>query len=126
MNFGEKLKSLRIKHELSQEKLAEKLNVSRQAITKWENQNGMPDIENLKSIARIFDVTIDSLLCDEEEIETTDDSFCWQIACIFGGIGLVVGFLFEDIVPSLGVSGIGLGIIGYLVAKSFLLFKNKN
>ena len=126
MNFGEKLKSLRIKNELSQEKLAEKLNVSRQAITKWENQNGMPDIENLKSIARIFDVTIDSLIYDEEEIETTDDSFCWNIACIFGGIGLVVGFLFEDIVPSLGVSGIGLGIIGYLVAKSFLLFKNKN
>ena len=125
MNFGEKLKLLRIKNELSQEKLAEKLNVSRQAITKWENQNGMPDIENLKSIARIFDVTIDSLIYDEEEIETTDDSFCWTIACIFGGIGLVVGFLFEDIVPSLGVSGIGLGIIGYLAAKSFLLFKNK-
>lgn len=125
MNFGEKLKSLRIKNELSQEELAEKINVSRQAITKWENQNGMPDIENLKSIARIFDVTIDSLICDEEEIESTDDYFCWQIACVFGGIGLVIGFLFGDIVPNLYLSGIGLGIIGYLAAKSFLLFKNK-
>ncbi len=125
MNFGEKLKSLRIKHELSQENLAEKLNVSRQAITKWETQNSMPDIENLKSIATIFDVTTDSLIYDEEEIETTDDSFCWQVACIFGGIGLVSEFLFEDIEPSLSLSGIGLAVIGYLVAKCFLLFKAK-
>ncbi|MBC8632097.1 helix-turn-helix transcriptional regulator [[Eubacterium] tenue] len=125
MNFGEKLKSLRIKHELSQENLAEKLNVSRQAITKWESQNSMPDIENLKSIATIFDVTTDSLIYDEEEIETTEDSFCWQVACIFGGIGLVAVFLFEDIEPSLSVSGIGLAIIGYLVAKCFLIFKAK-
>lgn len=125
MNFGEKLKSLRIKHELSQENLAEKLNVSRQAITKWETQNSMPDIENLKSIATIFDVTTDSLIYDEEEIETTEDSFCWQVACIFGGIGLVAEFLFEDIEPSLSVSGIGLAIIGYLLAKCFLLFKSK-
>ena len=125
MNFGEKLKSLRIKHELSQENLAEKLNVSRQAITKWESQNSMPDIENLKSIATIFDVTTDSLIYDEEEIETTEDSFCWQVACIFGGIGLVAEFLFEDIEPSLSVSGIGLAIIGYLVAKCFLIFKAK-
>ena len=125
MNFGEKLKSLRIKHELSQKNLAEKLNVSIQSITKWETQNSMPDIENLKSIARIFDVTIDSLIYDEEDIETTDDSFCWQVACIFGGIGLISGFLFEDIEPSLSVSGIGLAVIGYLVAKCFLLFKAK-
>ena len=125
MNFEEKLKSLRIKHELSQENLAEKLNVSRQAITKWESQNSMPDIENLKSIATIFDVTTDSLIYDEEEIETTEDSFCWQVACIFGGIGLVSEFLFEDIEPSLSVSGIGLAIIGYLVAKCFLIFKAK-
>lgn len=125
MNFGEKLKSLRIKHELSQKNLAEKLNVSIQSITKWETQNSMPDIENLKSIATIFDVTTDSLIYDEEEIETTDDSFCWQVACIFGGIGLISGFLFEDIEPSLSVSGIGLAVIGYLVAKCFLLFKSK-
>ncbi|GAA0863925.1 hypothetical protein [Paraclostridium tenue] len=85
----------------------------------------MPDIENLKSIATIFDVTTDSLIYDEEEIETTDDSFCWQVACIFGGIGLISGFLFEDIEPSLSVSGIGLAVIGYLVAKCFLLFKSK-
>lgn len=65
------------------------------------------------------------MIYDEEEIETTDDSFCWQFACIFGGIGLIAEFLFEDIEPSLSVYEIGLAVIGYLVAKCFLLFKAK-
>lgn len=125
MNFGEKLKTLRIKHELSQEKLAEMLNVSRQAVTKWENQNGMPDIENLKTIARIFDVTIDSLVFEEEDIESTDDAFCWNIALTAGIVGLILGFLLQDIVPNMVILGIGLGAIGYLVAKLYLMFKRK-
>lgn len=89
MNFGEKLKSLRIKNEYSQETLAEMINVSRQAVTKWENGNGMPDIENLKLIADIFDVTIDSLVRDEEEIETLDESFCFNVAFYTGIIFFV-------------------------------------
>ena len=46
--FGEKLKSARKEAGLTQEQLAVKLMVSRQAITKWETDKGMPDIENLK------------------------------------------------------------------------------
>lgn len=125
MKFGEKLKSLRIKNELSQEKLAEMLNVSRQAVTKWENQNGIPDIENLKAIAQIFDVTIDSLVYEDEEIKTTDDGFCWNIACTLGVVGLIIAFLFQDLFPSLGAAGIGFGIIGYLLGKTYIIFDNK-
>ena len=62
MTFGEKLKALRIKEEYSQEQLAELLHVSRQAVTKWEGNAGMPDIENIKAVADLFDVTLDSLL----------------------------------------------------------------
>lgn len=65
MNFSEKLKTLRKKAGLSQEQLAEKLNVSRQAITKWETDAGIPDIENLKSISALFSVSIDELLANE-------------------------------------------------------------
>ena len=46
MSLGEKIKELRNKFSLSQEQLAEKLNVSRQAITKWEGNSGLPDTEN--------------------------------------------------------------------------------
>ncbi|HCC04388.1 MAG TPA: transcriptional regulator, partial [Clostridiales bacterium] len=51
MKFNENLKYLRKQAGLTQEQLAEKLNVSRQAITKWESGQSFPDIENLKEIS---------------------------------------------------------------------------
>ena len=50
MTFAEKLKSLRKQASMSQEQLAEKLGVSRQAVTKWETDTGIPDIENIKLV----------------------------------------------------------------------------
>lgn len=80
MEFHEKLKQLRIQNEYSQEQLAEILNVSRQAITKWQTGKRMPNISNIKMISSLFDVTLDSLLSDAQEIETIDESFCWKFA----------------------------------------------
>ena len=62
MNFAQKLKTFRKQAGLSQDQLAEKLSVSRQAITKWETDNGLPDIENLIQIARMFKVSLDELV----------------------------------------------------------------
>ncbi len=62
MTLGEKIKDLRKKTNISQEQLAEKLGVSRQAVTKWERDLGLPDIENLKAIATLFNISIDELL----------------------------------------------------------------
>ena len=64
MNFSEKLKEIRKKEGISQEQLAEKIGVSRQAITKWETGRGLPDVENMVIIAEIFKTTIDELLMD--------------------------------------------------------------
>ncbi len=50
MTFAEKLKSIRKQAGMSQEKLAEKLGVSRQAVTKWETDAGIPDIENIMAM----------------------------------------------------------------------------
>lgn len=114
MEFHEKLKQLRTKNEYSQEQLAEMLNVSRQAITKWESGKGMPDISNIKMIASLFGVTLDSLLDDVEEVQTTDSSFCWKMCFACWIIGSVVGWFLEDITGvSMGAFGIGGGIIGY-------------
>lgn len=65
MTFAEKLKAMRKQASLSQEQLAEKLNVSRQAITKWETEAGTPDIGNLIAIAALFDLSLDELLSNE-------------------------------------------------------------
>ena len=70
MLFNEKLKILRKEQEFTQEELAEKLNVSRQAITKWESGEGIPDIENLKQISLLFNTTIDELVKEDKDIKT--------------------------------------------------------
>lgn len=62
MNLAEKLKALRKERNVSQERLAAYLNVSFQAVSKWENGNSYPDITLLPSIARFFGITVDELL----------------------------------------------------------------
>ena len=65
MTFAEKLKSIRKQAGMSQEQLAQKLGVSRQAVTKWETDAGIPDIENIMAISALFGISIDELLSNE-------------------------------------------------------------
>jgi transcriptional regulator with XRE-family HTH domain len=66
MELKEKIQILRKDKNLSQEKLADMLNISRQAVQKWEIGETFPDIENLVSLSKIFGVSLDKLLKDEE------------------------------------------------------------
>lgn len=66
MTVAEKIKQLRKEAGLSQEKLADKLGVSRQAVTKWETDGGLPDIENLKTISAFFGISVDELISEEK------------------------------------------------------------
>ena len=61
MTFGEKLFKLRKERGLSQEALAEQVNTTRQAISKWENNQGFPETEKLMLLSNIFEVSIDYL-----------------------------------------------------------------
>lgn len=74
MNFGMKLQQLRKQKGLSQEALAEYLNVSRQAVGKWETSAGYPEMDKLILLSELFDVSLDYLLKDTKDIdaETTD------------------------------------------------------
>ena len=69
MEFGEKIQKLRNQNKWTQEQLAEKLYVSRTAVSKWESGKGYPNIDSLKDIAKIFNKTIDELLSSEEIID---------------------------------------------------------
>ena len=73
MEFNEKLQELRKRKELTQEELAEKLYVSRTAISKWESGRGYPSIESLKTIAKFFSVTVDELLSTDEVLTIAED-----------------------------------------------------
>ena len=62
MTLGEKIREARRKCGFSQEQLAEKLSVSRSAVAKWETDKGLPDVGNLKTLARLLHVSVDQLL----------------------------------------------------------------
>ena len=66
MKLGEKIKEARKQCGLSQEQLAEKMAVSRSAVAKWEANNGLPDVDNLKALAQLLNVSVDYLLDDGE------------------------------------------------------------
>ena len=69
MTLGEKIKEARKQCGLSQEQLAEKMAISRSAVAKWEANNGLPDVDNLKALAQLLNVSIDYLLDDGEVID---------------------------------------------------------
>lgn len=69
MTFGEKLKVLRKENGYSQEELAGLLDVSRQAVSKWESDRGTPELDKLVQISNMFGVTLDYLLKDESPDE---------------------------------------------------------
>lgn len=65
MNLGEKIKKLRLEHNMTQEDLANKCYVTRNAVSKWENDNGMPNIESILLICNCFNITVDNFLKDD-------------------------------------------------------------
>lgn len=69
MEFHEKLQNLRKKYGMTQQELADKLYVSRTAVSKWESGKGYPNIDSLKSIAALFSVSVDELLSGGEILE---------------------------------------------------------
>ena len=70
MKLSDKIIKLRKANGWSQEDLAEKLNVSRQAISRWENGTALPDAQNVLQISKLFHVTTDYLLNDDYESDS--------------------------------------------------------
>lgn len=79
MNFSEKLQLIRTSRGITQEKLAEKLQVSRQAVTKWEGGQAYPDISNLIALSNLFYVTVDYLVrdadCEKSAVSHADEDW---------------------------------------------------
>ena len=65
MKLGDKILMLRKKEGMSQEQLAEKLNVSRQAVSRWESGSALPDASNIRQLSKVFAVSADYLLNDD-------------------------------------------------------------
>lgn len=105
MKFGEKLKQLRKDNNLTQEELAEKLYVTRTAVSKWETDKGFPAIDSLKLISELFHVSIDDLISDGD-VETKrllDEKrartmYCFAIAFLVSAtVFTLLAYFFENI-----------------------------
>ena len=74
MTLGESIRKLRKQHNMSQEQLAEKLDVSRQSVSLWEKDSTQPTIDNIITLSDIFGVTVDELLKSNEPVKIESDS----------------------------------------------------
>ena len=75
MEIGKKLKKARVQSGLTQENVAEKINVSRQAISNWENEKSYPDIISVIELSNLYSISLDDLLKgDEKMIEHLEES----------------------------------------------------
>ena len=80
MEFNNKLYSLRKQKGLSQEELANRLNVSRQTISKWEVGDSTPDLESLVAISSLFEISLDELVMDKAPVESGETSVKSEMA----------------------------------------------
>ena len=140
MSFSEKLQSLRKSNGITQEALAEMLNVTRQTISKWECGESSPDFRSLVKISEIFKVSVDFLLKDEEPAEKQEqcpngtpeaymikrkfDSKSLLGACMFGAgiISMLVFFILSIVSPMTVINEYGAfdGLLGFLMFNNIV------
>ena len=95
IKIANRLLEFRKKSGLSQEELAEKLNITRQSVSKWERAESAPDTDNLIELAKIYGVTLDDLLNVDKPMEQTEEKVIEEVKITNSGIFLESN-LFED------------------------------
>ena len=96
MSMADRIQNLRKAKGISQEELADKIGVSRQAVSKWESEQSTPDIEKIISMSEIFEVTTDYILKGVEPVPTinkkTMDTFYLGMVLIFATVAGIWSF----------------------------------
>ena len=122
MTIAEKIKSLRKDNSITQEDLAEKLNVSRQTISKWETSVTIPDADNIVAISKLFNITTDELLDYRVETVQKKKQFIMDMAVLlFGIIGFIVFAILlmtnqiDETSSVITINGYGIAAILFLI-----------
>ena len=130
MNLSDRIQYLRKARGISQEGLADQLGVSRQAVSKWESEQSMPDLDKIISMSDYFEVTTDYLLKGVEPVVQKEEeqsikhrriasNICYQLSLGFIGLGIILSIILADflkisilLTPVLIVQGVGLLVWG--------------
>ena len=120
MSLGKNLLNLRKRNNLSQEELAEKLNVTRQTISNWELDETEPTPKQLKVLSKLFNISIDDLLDNDIEIEKDKASSTEKLASIIIKVLKIIGIIFIVILVIDVVSLILFGALRTGVKTSFV------
>ncbi|PEE73887.1 transcriptional regulator [Priestia megaterium] len=118
MRLGDQLQRLREEKNMSGEELAQQINVSRQAVYKWENNKGYPDIQNLLRLSEIYETTIDELIKNDPTLQRKIDNNQDESKELDDEEMLNPGFYIGIVIIFLGIF---LGIaLGNLIVSTFL------
>ncbi|MFB8427045.1 helix-turn-helix domain-containing protein [Priestia megaterium] len=118
MRLGNQLQRLREAKNMSREELAQQINVSRQAVYKWENNKGYPDIQNLLRLSEIYETTIDELIKNDPTLQRKIDNNEDESKELDDEEMLNPGFYIGIVIIFLGIF---LGIaLGNLIVSTFL------
>ncbi|MED4240987.1 helix-turn-helix domain-containing protein [Priestia megaterium] len=118
MRLSDQLQRLREEKNMSREELAQQINVSRQAVYKWENNKGYPDIQNLLRLSEIYETTIDELIKNDPTLQRKIDNNQDESKELDDEEMLNPGFYIGIVIIFLGIF---LGIaLGNLIVSTFL------
>lgn len=116
--LSEKLKELRSEAGLTQEQAAEKLNVTRSAVARWESGKGIPDISNLIAISEVYHISLDELIKGdsktERKIESDGKAKQWHLLVMVYLIAIVAYIGYFMVVHHIFM-------VGFLIATLFML-----
>ena len=116
--LSEKLKELRSEAGLTQEQAAEKLNVTRSAVARWESAKGIPDISNLIAISEVYNISLDELIKGdikvERKIESDVKAKKWHLLVMVYLIAIVAYIISFVVVHHIFM-------IGFLISTLFML-----
>jgi transcriptional regulator with XRE-family HTH domain len=129
MNIGKRIYDIRQQENLTQEKLAQDLSVSRQAVSKWESGKAIPDVENLMYISNLYDVSLDDLIKGDEQVgqKVIADANAkkWHKLNIVFFAALIVYIFWFNHQYGVLQAGLAVAALGMIIVDIRVLLRNK-
>ena len=129
MEISEKIKQIRNKEGLTQEQFSEKINVSRNAVARWETNRGYPDIQNLISISEVFYISLDELVKDDVNVKNKiiaeSSSKKWHILVILYLVAIIIYIVYFLIFHKIFMIGFLISTIFMLGVETYIFIKDK-